>query len=746
MALNQTSETTIKQIHRQISIGRRITAIMLTAMSALPLSAHKADDMNVNDSIAIRTENQATDSIAEQFLNEVVVTAKTPAVRVTPDRTVYDLKSTVMGQSGTLIDALSAIPGVNVGSDGAVTLYGNRGAAIVIDGQKTYLKGVELANYLRSLPATAVSTIGLRTTATAKDDASDKAGVIEITTRRIRERGFTLGLNGGASAWRNARSNGSVNMAYNTGRSEFTLLYSFFAARQHIRLDIDRFFITDTDRMLQQSTRRRSDNANTVKAGWRYKLSSQTWLGANLRYSRNCRNEFGRMDAFIPVLGENDRSDNHNRSRWRNVMADIYLDHRFRSGATLSGDLNHFRYNTSERQLLEPMSPDTLRGAVGGRIRWYIGRIDFSKMFGTSWKLQAGIKSTIVSISNAGTYSNLKAGEWKPNSSLSSTFRYKANTNAAYTQISFTRGHLTATAGARLEHEKLRGRFSGNEAAADTSYRVNTIDVVPTAELKYFADNGAGIMLACSRRIERPNYADLNPFVYIFDEYTHAGGNINLHTSTSDHVQLGFSYGGRWQGAVFLTHSDDAIMKCYHEISDRSVYVASENFPHHMQYGFRLMLANQPIGRRCHTTVTAIGMHNRYDWMDGKVKTSTRRFTPIVSIDSRLDFGAGWTGELKASYTGYIAYGQVTVKPSGYVDAGLRKSFKGGKASLTIFVKDILATNTNKTEIKLKGRSARFDETEYRRIAGVSFHYKFHTGRKSSAIREQKAPEELDRL
>lgn len=305
---------------------------------------------------------------------------------------------------------------------------------------------------------------------------------------------------------------------------------------------------------------------------------------------------------------------------------------------------------------------------------------------------------------------------------------------------------MAATVGARLEHEKLRGRFSGNEAAADTSYRVNTIDVVPTAELKYLTDNGAGIMLAYSRRIERPNYADLNPFVYIFDEYTHAGGNINLHPSTSDNFQLGFSCGGRWQGALFLTHSDDAIMKSYHEVTERSVYVASENLPHYMQYGFRLMLANQPVGPRCRVTATVIGMHNRYDWMDGETRTSTRRFTPMAGIESQFDFGAGWTGELKASYTGCMAYGQVTVKPSGYVDAGLRKSFGGGKVSLTLFVKDIFATNITKTEITLGGRTASYNETEYKRMAGVSFHYKFHTGRKTSGHRERKGPEELDRL
>lgn len=692
------------------------------------------------------TPADSTAGISEQLLDEIVVTARTPAVRVTPDRTVYDLKSTVTGQSGTLLDALGSIPGVSVNNDGAVSLYGNRGATISIDGQKTYLRGQELANYLRSLPASTVSTIALRTTANARDDASDKNGIIEITTRRIRERGFTLGLNGGLSAWRNLRSNGSLSLAYNTGRSEFSLLYSCFAARRRIRLDIDRHYITDDNRMLQTSSRRRTDNAHTVKGGWRYRLSPNTTLGTSLNLSRNCRNEFGRMDTRIPVLQENSRSDNRNRSRWRNLMADIYLDHRFSSGAELSGGINHFRYHTSERQLLESTTPDTLRSTVGGRVSWFIDRIDYTQPFGKSIRLQAGIKNTFVSIRNAGNYYDRTADDWTHNPHLSSTFRYRANTNAAYTQISFTRGRFAATAGARLEHERLRGTFSGNEAAADTSYRISTVDIVPTAEVKYLSPGGAAFMLSYSRRIDRPNYADLNPFIYVFDEYTHSGGNINLHSSASDNLQLGFSYGGRFQAALFMTYSDDAIMKSYHEISDRRVYVAAENLPYYLQAGLRLILASQPIGRRWTMTATAIGLYNRYDWFDNTKRESTRRFTPLISLDNQFDLGAGWNAELKANYTGAMAHGQVLLRPSGNVDLAVRKSLMKRKASVTLFVRDIFATDRTHTSIRLGGRTSFFEETEFRRIAGFSFSYKFHTGRKSSGSHGPEGPEELDRL
>lgn len=372
--------------------------------------------------------------------------------------------------------------------------------------------------------------------------------------------------------------------------------------------------------------------------------------------------------------------------------------------------------------------------------------MDLTLPFGNTWKLQAGIKNTFVTIHDTGKYSERKTGEWIPDSTLSSTFSYKANTNAAYAQIAFTRGNITATMGARLETESVRGNFSGNKTASDSSYRVVTLDIVPAMQLKYLTSNGAAFMLAYSRRVDRPNYADLNPFTYIFDEYTQTGGNINLHSSTADNFQFGFSYGSRWQGVVFLTYSDYAIMKSYRELTDGSVYVASENLPYYMQCGIRLVLANQPIGSRCRTTLTATCMHNRYDWMDGLTKTINRRFTPIVNIDNQFDFGAGWTGELNCSYTGKMAYGQVTVKPTGYVDSAIRKSFRGGRASLTLFVKDIFASAVTRTEFTHGGRNASYDETEYKRMAGLSFHYKFNTGRKTSGKRDPKAPEELDRL
>lgn len=687
-----------------------------------------------------------TDSIPDQTLGEITIIANAPAARVTADRTVYDLRSSVTGDTGTLMDALSSIPGVSVSDDGAVSLYGNQGAALIVDGQKTYLKGRELANYLRSLPASLVSTISLRSTVSAKDDATDRGGIIEISTRRQRDRGFSLSANSSISAWRNLSGNGSINTAFNTGRSEFSLLYSFFTARRSIRLDIDRYYLTDVDRMFQLSTRRKSDNAHTVKAGWLYNFTPDSRLGVNLTASRNVRNELGRMNSDIPVLDEQSRSKNHNRSRWQNLMADLYFQHSFDSGAELSAGANILSYRTTEHQTSGSSQPDTLRSAVRGKVNWYIGRLDWSMPITGGFKLEAGAKSTFVFIRNSGAYDDRTDGSWVHNPSMSSTFRYRANTNATYAQISFSRGPVSATVGTRLEHEKLRGAFSGNEAAADTSYRVSNLDLIPSATVKLVCGSDLALMLSYSRRLQRPNYIDLNPFIYIFDEFTHSGGNISLHSSVTDNLQLGLAWRGRLQCALFFSRSDDAIMKGYHEISDRTVYVASENIPLYLRTGIRITLANQPIGRRWDLTAIASAIYNRYDWPDGDRLSSTRRLTPMLSLDNRFTLGRGWSAELKGSFTGRMALGQVSLRSFGSLDAAVRKSLFSGRGALTLFVRDIFATDRSDVIVMLNGHRSTLDETEFKRMAGISFSYKFRSGRKTRKSRAPEEPEELKRL
>lgn len=105
-------------------------------------------------------------------LAEVVVTAHKAEAIVTPGMTTYTPSATLSGSGGSAFDAISSLPGVSTDNNGSLSVNGVRGITVTINGRKGALKGSELTNYLKSLPATAVADIRIRTTPSAKDDAS----------------------------------------------------------------------------------------------------------------------------------------------------------------------------------------------------------------------------------------------------------------------------------------------------------------------------------------------------------------------------------------------------------------------------------------------------------------------------------------------------------------------------------------------------------------------------------------------
>src|ERR1700754_3248538 len=95
-------------------------------------------------------------------LKKVTVTSKRPMIGHLIDRTVVNVESLPGKDGATLMDLLERSPGVTV-EQNTIQLQGNSGVTIYIDDKPTYLSGDNLANYLRSLPASSVDRIELMT-------------------------------------------------------------------------------------------------------------------------------------------------------------------------------------------------------------------------------------------------------------------------------------------------------------------------------------------------------------------------------------------------------------------------------------------------------------------------------------------------------------------------------------------------------------------------------------------------------
>ena len=138
--------------------------------------------------------------------------------------------------------------------------------------------------------------------------------------------------------------------------------------------------------------------------------------------------------------------------------------------------------------------------------------------------------------------------------------------------------------------------FGGNTQQKDSSFTTNYFHLFPTIALQYGLTSEHLFQLSYGRRITRPNYGDLNPFTYIFDDYTMKGEITEAeHPSFSDNIELGYVYRDWFQTVLFFSHTDDAIMKSYREQEGRRIYVMPQNLSSYVQTGMRVHAANSHL-------------------------------------------------------------------------------------------------------------------------------------------------------
>ncbi|MCM1052336.1 MAG: outer membrane beta-barrel protein [Paenibacillus sp.] len=702
------------------------------------------------DSISGSPNNANIDSVMTEHLDEIVVKARRPQAIVTPEKVSFNPSATLSGSDGTLYDALSSLPGISVNGN-SISVNGQNGITITIDGRKLMLQGNALESYLKSLPVSNINRIELVSAPAAKNDASSSPVILNITLRHIREHGFTAGVNGNIRGWRAGRGLGSMFIDAGNGKSSLTASYSFIASRNPSVLLTDRPYITGDDRITQVYDRHRSDRNHNAAISLDHNFSSRWSAGLSLSGNWFSRRELGIMDTSIPSIDSNNLTTNLTRFHSSNIMGSIYATDKFNDRrGELSIGFDYFHFTNDEDQGLNDTSGSDIKGDMGGTITGYVGTADFTRKLNGALSLSAGVKSTLLLIDNGGRYDESDTGTSPSDDNLSSRFSSRENVNAAYLEGKFSRSPLLAvTLGGRVEQTNVHNRFSGNESSEQSDYSRHTIGAFFNASVSSRLTDRDGAMLSYARRVNRPKYSDLNPFVYIFDDITHVGGNINLREAISSTLQLTYSRDAWLRCTLSGSYIKNDIVRCYREISDRIVYTSPENLPRHLNAMFSISAMNIPITGYWDISATFTMAYHHYRF-DPQLGIGTNcRFSPMIDCRNRIDLPSGWSAEVSGQWHGRMAYGQARVSGAGSIYLGLRKSILGGRINATAFVRDLLNTNRQHSEIWLNGRRAMLDEREYEQMRqiGVSISLRIHSGKlKTPKKREKDVIDEIKRV
>lgn len=716
-----------------------------------------------NPSIELKTISL---NILSKDLKAVTVSTTRPMVEQKIDRTVLNVEASVTNIGANALEVLEKAPGVQVDKDGNISLKGKQGVMIMMDGRPAYLSGQELANMLKGMQASQIDQIEIMTNPPAKYDASGNSGIINIKTKKNKVKGFNGSLTAGVAQGAYFKTNESLNMNYRNGKVNIFGTYSFGRNNNYQQLDIFRRY-KNTDKTTkaifeQTAFMKRRNMNNNLKVGMDYFLNKKTTFGIVLSGFYNPSTNLNDNTSFLKnAHGDVDSivtADSYIKEVWKNASVNLNMRHQFDStGRELSVDLDRIIYKASNDQdfVNSTLSPnwvkrydELLLGDLPANIDITSARVDYTRPLKKGAKLEMGVKSSFVTNDSKANYYEWMNG-WTPDYDKTNYFEYKENVNAAYVSLNKQLDKQWGVqAGLRYENTNYKGHQYGNPTRPDSSFENSYNSLFPTMYISYSANKSNQFGLSFGRRIDRPAYQDLNPFMFFIDKYTYGAGNPYVKPQYSNNVEFTHIYKGMLTTTLnygitknFMTETFDQEQKPNGEDGYATI-VRKGNLGQRKTAGIAVS-AQVPVAKWFTTMIYTNYNYTKFEGMLYGQFLEIEASNVLLSVNNQFKFKKGWSAEVSGWYRSKGVEGQIQLQPMGQLAIGASKQVMKGKGTLRFSMRDVLYTQLAKGHISFESTDATFRNTRDSRVANFAFTYRFgkplngNTQRKKSSAAEE---------
>lgn len=388
--------------------------------------------------------------------------------------------------------------------------------------------------------------------------------------------------------------------------------------------------------------------------------------------------------------------------------------------------------------------PDTLLGNLPQNIKIYSARVDYIKPLKKGFRFEAGLKSSYVKTDNNAIYDSLNYGVIVPDIGRSNHFVYEENINAAYVNMS---GPLSkkwnAQFGLRMENTNARG----NQITSHETFERNYTQLFPTAYLQYVADKKNSFVLNYGRRIRRPDYESLNPFINFIDRYTYSQGNPNLKPQFSHNIELSHTYRNFLTTTLNYFRTNDIIQNVLEQNTEKNeTFVRRANIARQEQVGISVN-ANNPITKWWRSSIYVNVFNNKFEGIVNNTFVTVSATTMTLNGSQQFTITKTWSAELNGFFRTAGIEGVIKAKPMGMLSAGVSKQVWKGKGTLRLTVRDIFYTQRFRAESRYGNVDAAFQEARDSRVATFNFTYRFSKGKMNGQQRKRSSgPDETNRV
>jgi hypothetical protein len=691
-------------------------------------------------------------------LNEVTVRSQKPLIEVKADKLVMNVDASIANTGSTAFEVLQRAPGVSIDQNDNISMKGRQGVNIMIDGKLMPLRGEDLVNLLKGMPSGSVDQIELIANPGARYDAAGTAGIINIRTKKDKRLGVNGTLTAGYGQGIHPKTNAGASLNYRAKKLALFANYNAAFRRGINDLDLLRRFYKNgqLSTVFHQHDEMTIDlNSHYATLGGDYSISKTTTVGAMLSGGITGFDLSGYNATQVDANGAPVSSfftDRANHNSWDNRGVNLNLRQKLdTAGSDLSVDVDYARYSNTSDQTLgtsyfllsgQKQYPDyLLYGSMSGYTDIRALKADYTKPVNKSLRLEAGIKASMVTADNNPQFYDRSGGGNEYDSTKSNHFIYDEAISAAYVNAVLDGTLWSLQAGLRGEQTVAKGHQLVNDDRFDRRYAQLFPSLALTRHLN--PQNDLGITL--SRRIERPNYQQLNPFRRYLDVSSVNQGNPYLQPALTWSAELTHTWKGRFITQLSWSRTNDVIVQVIQPESGTLTIVTDKNLATNTICNFSGSYPLQPF-KWWHSVNNVNLFYSHYE--GDLAQTPLSDGIPTLNIYSQNSFTLpkDWSAELNAMYQSEQLYGYMHIDAQFILSIGAQKNFWQKRGTLKLSISDLFFGQSPHGRSDFSEYHEDFDVKRDTRIATLSFTYRFGQRSVAPARRRQRgAEEELQR-
>jgi len=632
-------------------------------------------------------------------LEEVEVVAEKSEMEFKLDKRVFnvgkDLSSTGMGA----LDVLDNVPSVNVDIEGQVSLRGNTGVQILINGKPSILADQE-GNALGSITADMIESVEVITNPSAKYEAEGTSGIINIILKKDEKKG----LNGSISANTGIPANHSLGGSMNYRTDNFNFFTQFGAGYRSIptfRESINRNLLNSTE-LRSDGTEFRNEAFYNITLGTDYYLTERDVITLSANYA--FEDEDQPSETEFEFFGENGVLD----SKWKREESttaenpkyqfDLQYKKEFKDSEdhTLLFSAQGSFFGKEQRSdftntpiINTDVDPDQ-KTRTDFFEREFTFQLDYANPITEEITIETGALHQINDVGNDYAVLNEENGIFVVDSSLTNNFEWNQKVLGVYATAAYEKEKWGVKAGLRVENTDLRTLLATTNEENNQYYT----NFFPSFHTSYKINELFSLQAGYSRRIFRPRLWDLNPFFNIRNNFNVRRGNPDLLPEYADSYELtGIFIFEKisLNSSIYYLYTEDVVERVSF-LEDGEINVTMP-----MNIGTRDQIGFEVNGKYKAMKWLTFNWDFNYGYFDRKGEFEDQDFDFngdqwSAELTSKFKLPSDFEFEVSGNYQSNIITVQGERSGFAFMDVGARKKFLKGKIVVNLSVRDVFAS------------------------------------------------------